>query len=88
MELRILEKVSEVRNWLAGNVDRETLAFPSDDDTWAFITARWPHISAHDAESLLGEAMRPVPYEGAEGPHRRSGRGWPDLASAHAPAVR
>jgi hypothetical protein len=61
MQLQTLEKVPEVRDWLSRNVEKLSLTFPSDDDTWAFIVGRWPGIPTHDAESLLGEAMRPIP---------------------------
>nr|WP_250808476.1 hypothetical protein [Neorhizobium tomejilense] len=62
MQLYTLEKVPEVRTWLAKNVSQESLTFPSDDQTWAFIVGRWPSISTHDAECLLGEAMKPIPH--------------------------
>jgi hypothetical protein len=61
MRLEIIEKVPEVRNWLASNVNPETLAFPNADATWEFITRRWKEITPNDAEALLGEAMRPIP---------------------------
>jgi len=54
-------KVVETRNWIADNLDRSTLKFPSDDDVWAFITTKWPGILTHDAEKVLGEAMKNIP---------------------------
>jgi hypothetical protein len=61
MQSHILEKVPEVRQWLAKNVDTGTLAFPDADATWDFITTRWQNITTNDAESLLGEAMKDIP---------------------------
>lgn len=61
MNMVTMEKVPEVRAWLADNLDRNTLEFPTDDDTWAFIVSRWPRIPTNDAESLLGEAMKNIP---------------------------
>lgn len=61
MQAHILEKVPEVKRWLAKNVDEETLAFPDADRTWEFITSKWPSIPTNDAESLLGEAMKSIP---------------------------
>jgi hypothetical protein len=55
------EQVTETRNWIADHLDRKTLKFPSDDDVWAFITTTWPRISTHNAERLLGEAMKNIP---------------------------
>ncbi len=54
-------KVEETRGWIADNLDRSTLKFPSDDDVWAFITTTWPRISTNDAERVLGEAMKNIP---------------------------
>jgi hypothetical protein len=54
-------KVTDTRNWIAENIDRATLKFPSDDDVWAFITTKWQGISTHNAERVLGEAMKHIP---------------------------
>ena len=54
-------RVTETKGWIADNVDRSTLKFPSDDDVWVFITTTWPRISTHAAERVLGEAMKPIP---------------------------
>ena len=61
MQLATIEKVPEVRAWLLDNIDRDSLVFLDDDAAWAFITDRWPRITSHDAESLLGEAMKNIP---------------------------
>lgn len=53
--------VAETRNWIADNIDRSTLKFPSDDAVWEFITTKWPGISTHNAERVLGEAMKHIP---------------------------
>lgn len=60
MEAQIVEKAKEVRAWLAGNVDKDDLSFPDEDATWEFITKRWPQITPHQAEAVLGEAMKPI----------------------------
>ena len=70
MQSDYMKYVSEVRGWIADNVDRETLAFPNDDAVWAFITETWPTMSTEYAEKLLGEAMKPIP-EPSSGPTMR-----------------
>jgi hypothetical protein len=55
--------LGETKAYLAKNVSEETLTFPSEDDVWTFITTRWPTISPHNAERLLGEAMRNIPEQ-------------------------
>jgi hypothetical protein len=57
----VSEQSLRYRNWIADNLDRTTLRFPSDDEVWAFITTQWPRILTHDAEKVLGEAMKSIP---------------------------
>jgi len=59
-ELTVTERVAAVRVWLAENVDRESLEFPDEDQTWDYITTTWVTLSTDVAEKVLCEAMKPI----------------------------